>query len=363
MRQSERDGRGKRGRYGKMIDCMNTNEPNLVAAPPRIFPTILKGFNTVAGQVHLILLPVLLDLFLWLGPRLRIYDLFAPAIQMLNANMLKVAPAEMLETVRNATALYTEMFQQFNLFSAIRTLPVGVPSLVARMSVAQTPAVFFGNFEISSLRVGIAALGGLLTLGFLLGAIYFNALSRYSQPEVNAFNWNKLFNQYAQTLVFFLILVALLIAISIPLLLLVSILSLISAGLAQFIIVLVGFLAIWLILPLVFSPHGIFALDQKVVPSMLLSLRMVRFFLPGTSFFILVCILINEGLNMVWTIPGTASWLLLIGIGGHAFIVTALLAASFLYYRDGIKWMQYNVQKMTETLKKQESGGTQDEQP
>jgi len=89
----------------------------------------------------------------------------------------------------------------------------------------------------------------------------------------------------------------------------------------------------------------------------------VRFFLPGTSFFILVCILINEGLNMVWTIPGTASWLLLIGIGGHAFIVTALLAASFLYYRDGIKWMQYNVQKMTETLKKQESGGTQDEQP
>ena len=345
-----------------MMDCMNTNEPILAAVPPRIFPTLLKGFNTVAGQVQLIQLPVLVDLFLWLGPRLHIYDLFASAIQLLNANMLKLAPAEMLETVRAATTLYTKMLQQLNLFSAIRTLPVGVPSLMARLSEVNAPVNYFGSYEVSSVRVGIAVLGGLLMFGFFLGTIYFNALSRHSQQETHEFNWTRFINQYAQTLVFFLILIALLIAISIPLMLLVSILSLISAGLAQFIVVLVGFLAIWLVLPLVFSPHGIFALDQKVVPSMLLSLRMVRFFLPGTSFFILVCILISEGLNMVWTLPGTASWLMLVGIGGHAFIVTGLLAASFLYYRDGIRWMQYNIQKMTATLKKQESGGTPNEQ-
>ncbi len=353
---------GRESRYGKMIDCMNTNEPILAAAPPRLFPTILKGFNTVAGQIHLILLPVLVDLFLWLGPRLRIYDLFTPTLQMITANMLKLAPTDMVETVRTATTLYTEMLQQFNLFSAIRTLPVGVPSLIARLGEVATPVNFFGIYELSSLRVGIAVLGGLLTLGFFLGAIYFNALSRHSQPEAINFSMNKLLNQYAQTLVFFLILVGLLIAISIPLLILVSVLSLISAGLAQFVIVLVGFMSLWLVLPLVFSPHGIFALDQKVVPSMLLSLKMVRFFLPGTSFFILVALLISEGLNMVWTLPGSDSWLMLVGIGGHAFIVTGLLVASFLYYRDGIKWMQFNVQKMTEAFKKQESGGTPDEQ-
>jgi len=65
---------------------------------------------------------------------------------------------------------------------------------------------------------------------------------------------------------------------------------------------------------------------------------------------------------MVWTLPGTDSWLMVLGIGGHAFIVTALLAASFLYYRDGLKWMQYNIQKMTDAMKKQEDGGTSVEQ-
>jgi len=341
---------------------MNTNEPILTATPPRLLPTLVKGFNTVAGQVHLILLPVLLDLFLWLGPKLRVYDLLIPMMNSITTNMLKLAPAEMLDTVRTATTIYTEMLEQLNLFAAIRTLPVGVPSLMARLGEVTSPLPMSWIFETPSLRVGIAVIGGLLMLGFFLGTVYFNSLSRFSQVEPTDFSWNKLFSQYSQILVFFLILVGLLIAISIPMLILVSVLSLISAGLAQFFMMMIVFLALWLVLPLVFSPHGIFALDQKVVPSMLLSLRMVRFFLPGTSLFILFSILISEGLNMVWTLPGTDSWLMVLGIGGHAFIVTALLAASFLYYRDGLKWMQYNIQKMTDAMKKQEDGGTSVEQ-
>lgn len=332
------------------------NDP--IAAPPRLLPTLIKGFNTVAGQVHLILLPVLIDLFLWLGPKLRIHDLLVPVMNSITANMIRLAPADMLETVRTATAIYTEMLEHLNLFAAIRTIPVGVPSLMARLGEITSPLQLSWVFETPSLRLGIAAIGGLLMLGFFLGTIYFNSLARFSQLEPANFNWKKLFSQYAQTLVFFLILVGLLIAVSIPMLILISVLSLISAGLAQFFLMLIVFLALWLVLPLVFSPHGIFALDQKVVPSMLLSLRMVRFYLPGTSLFILFSILISEGLNMVWTLPGTDSWLMVLGISGHAFIVTALLAASFLYYRDGIKWMQFNIQKMTDTMKQQEDGGT-----
>jgi hypothetical protein len=30
----------------------------------------------------------------------------------------------------------------------------------------------------------------------------------------------------------------------------------------------------------------------------------------------------------------------LVGIGGHAFITTALLSASFIYYRDMNVWLQ-----------------------
>jgi hypothetical protein len=86
-------------------------------------------------------------------------------------------------------------------------------------------------------------------------------------------------------------------------------------------------------------------------------MRMVRFFLPGTGMFIVIAALISEGLNMVWTLPAASSWLTLIGIAGHAFVVTALLTASFIYYREGLRWMQENIQRMSAPMSKPENGG------
>jgi hypothetical protein len=36
----------------------------------------------------------------------------------------------------------------------------------------------------------------------------------------------------------------------------------------------------------------------------------------------------------------------IVGIGGHAFITTALLAASFVYYRDMNVWLQTVFEKL-----------------
>jgi len=45
-------------------------------------------------------------------------------------------------------------------------------------------------------------------------------------------------------------------------------------------------------------------------------------------------------LSYLWQVPASDSWLMLVGIAGHAFISTALLSASFVYYRDMNKWLQ-----------------------
>ncbi len=353
---------GLKGGYGKIGFCMNINEPILDASPPRLFPTLLKGFNTVAGRVQLILIPLLLDLFLWLGPKLRVHDLFVPILNELSTTMLKIAPQDLLETVNATSSLYIEFLEQFNLFTFLRTFPIGIPSLLARIASLDSPLDLAGIIEVPSFRIGIAILGGLLLAGFFLGTLFFNSLSRLSLDEPAKFDWKQLFSHFTQALIFFLILIALLTMISVPVFIILSVLSLISAPLAQFVLLGMIFLLIWMALPLVFSPHGIFALDQKVVPSMLLSMRMVRFFLPGTSLFIIFCILISEGFNLLWALPGTGSWLLALGIGGHAFIVTGLLCASFVYYREGLKWMQFNIQKMQKASRNPESGGTTVEQ-
>ena len=94
---------------------MKTSEPILNPAPPRLVPTIVKGFDMVASHVHLILLPILLDLFLWLGPKLRIDQLLAPLWQVVSENMLKIASPDMLDTIKSVTILYTQMTEEFQI--------------------------------------------------------------------------------------------------------------------------------------------------------------------------------------------------------------------------------------------------------
>jgi len=42
---------------------------------------------------------------------------------------------------------------------------------------------------------------------------------------------------------------------------------------------------------------------------------------------------------VLWNIPDNTTWLLLLGIIGHAFVTTSLLAASFVYYHDADVWV------------------------
>ena len=61
--------------------------------------------------------------------------------------------------------------------------------------------------------------------------------------------------------------------------------------------------------------------------------------LPSTGLFILSILLIAQGMDIVWRFPDASSWLTLVGIFGHAFVSTGLLAASFFYYKDAVQWI------------------------
>lgn len=64
-----------------------------------------------------------------------------------------------------------------------------------------------------------------------------------------------------------------------------------------------------------------------------------------TGIFFILVILIGYGLDILWTSPGTENWMLLVGIFGHAFISSGLLAGSFVFYRDGLSWLSGKVHK------------------
>ena len=342
---------------------MEKSNVTLTGTPPKLFPTLLKGFNTIANHWYLILFPVVMDVVLWLGPKIKLKMLLMPFIKTMTQNVLKISPPEMLPTAQTYQALWDQLINQFNLTSMVRTLPIGIPSIIARQSPLTSPLGPGISYELPTVNWVFIVLGILLLVGFLLGSIYFILVSQVTAPEAGKMSLKDVFSAYMQSLIMFCLMLILLILIAVPLLMLLSILSLINPGIGQFFMLVAAFMLLWLLMPLVFSPHGVFVLKQKALPSMLISVRLVRLFLPGTGMFVMTSILISEGLNMLWTLPDPNSWMTMIGISGHAFIITGLLAASFIYYREGLKWMQDNLQKMAEATKmQQENGGTTLEQ-
>lgn len=331
----------------------------LTGTPPRLFPTLIKGFNTIANHWYLILFPVLMDLLLWLGPKIKVETLLSPFVNLMSENMLKLSPPEMVTTVESYQTLLEQLINQFNLAVILRTVPIGIPSIISRESPIISPLGPGLFYEVTSIRLVFAIIGLFLLVGILLGSLYFLLVSRVTATEVDKFSVKEVFTSYLQSLVMFSLMIILILLIIIPLSMLLSILSLVNFGIGQFFVLVAIFMMLWLLMPLVFSPHGVFVLKQKALPSMLISVRLVRLFLPGTGLFVMTSILISEGLNMLWTLPDPNSWMTLFGIGGHSFIITGLLAASFIYYREGLKWMQDNMQRMAEAAKmQQENGGT-----
>jgi len=113
-----------------------------------------------------------------------------------------------------------------------------------------------------------------------------------------------------------------------------------SVTLGQLVIILFGIVSFWLVFPLFFSPHGIFSQGQKAWKSMLQSIRLTNITFFKTGLFIMLAILVNQGLNIVWQVPPEKSWLMMISIIGHAFVTTGMLAASFVYYQDMVRWFE-----------------------
>lgn len=303
--------------------------------------SIVAGFNTVTSHMSLLLFPVLLDVFLWLGPRLRINDLYNIRMPATFKEMAALMPAETLPQVLAAEKFLQANVPHVNLVSSLSTLPVGIPSLVASLGPVKSLLGTALSLEVTSSNaaIGLSLLFSLV--GLLLGALYFNRVARLTENEAEPFSLRVFGRQAWQTVLLLLLLILAILLVSVPTFTLLMIMLAISPGGVQLIWMMLLFALIWVALPLVFTPHGIFANRQTSINAALTSVRLVRRYLPGTGLFLLIALLLTQGLDLLWSAPPEDSWLLILGIGGHAFIYTAILASSFIYYRGGIRYMLF----------------------
>lgn len=324
---------------------METKSESISASPPALFPSITAGFEAIASNIHLIALPVLVDLLLWFGPRLRVLDLVMPSFRQAAEELSKLTSAEMAQGLSAAQELWQVFFERFNLAAFLRSFPVGVPSLMAGESPLENPLGLSAIIEVNTLASALLAVLVFYLLGTTLGSIYFHLVARSTGGEQEHLTLGNLGWKALQSVLLTLILLVVLVLFSIPSTFLMGIFVWINPALAQIALFMLVIVLLWLLIPLLFAPHGIFASGQSAMMAVLNSIRLVRFYLPQTGLFLLVLVLIGQGLDLLWRIPAHQSWMLLVGILGHAFISTSLLAASFAYYRGGMQWMQANIQR------------------
>ncbi|NMB87236.1 MAG: hypothetical protein GYA17_02680 [Chloroflexi bacterium] len=296
------------------------------------------------------LLPIALDLFLWFGPHVKVKELFLPLVAQLQETMQSMNQADLSGLMVDNQQIWEQILDRTNLISALRTLPVGVPSLLSNSGVIANPIGTAAYVEVHSFMTLAGAWFLLFLLGALFGVLYFAGIARLSAKPVQPVHLGKILLQYGQTIFLTVLLVAILILLGIPTSLMISILTLISPFIAQLAVFLMSIVFLWLLFPLIFSPHGIFVSNQNAVQSMLTSARMVRYLLPSASLFLLVLLMLNQGLDLIWQMAPEQSWMTLVGIAGHAFVSTALISASFYYYRSGLEWMQTRMKRPATTL-------------
>jgi hypothetical protein len=234
------------------------------------------------------------------------------------------------------------------LLAALRTIPVGVFSLMSGRMPIQSPLGAASILQVDSLPQLVGVLFTLTILGWSLGGLYFQRVaglvaSRSPAPTSPSLPAGR---AILQTILYSLICLVLIWSIGLPSMFLVYLAFAINSVLGQGLLLFLGFLSLWLLVPLFFSPHGIYVNRQTALASFLGGFRLARFTLPTSSLFVLTVFLVGMGLNTLWAVPAEDSWIALIGLLGHAFITTALLAASFIYYQDMSTWVQSVLERL-----------------
>jgi len=299
--------------------------------PIGIFSSLSAGFDGVASRPALIIPPLVLDLFLWLGPHLgiaRLIDsLTEPAIQ---AGGLVGEQASLIrQVIENAG-------ERFNLLSALSTIPIGIPSLMAGRMPLDNPLGSITRIDVDDAASVLLIWIGISGIGLVIGAFYQYWIAGAIAPDAElGSGWMAALRMVGFG---FLIFVGGLVA-GITVLIAITLATLILPLLGTGVFFLGFAMLFWVAVYLIFTPHGIIRYNQGVFRSMFESFILVRWNLLPTVGYLAMAFGAYWILNLVWNLPSPASWFSLLALAGHAFVATTLLAGSYAYYQGRREWL------------------------
>src|SRR5512141_927714 len=160
-------------------------DAQVLPPPPGIIGSLRAGFDTIASHVALILMPLGLDLLLWLGPRLSMARIMQPFMKYMSASAAGGGlKPEDLHNLLDSLDSTQKFLQAFNLLGILRTFPIGISSLMRSVLPTQTPWGAPMVVEIGSASQLLALMFLLTFAGWIFGALYFRWVAVLATPGV-----------------------------------------------------------------------------------------------------------------------------------------------------------------------------------
>jgi hypothetical protein len=312
---------------------MATEKVAAPAPPVGVIESLSQGFETVAGHTALLLLPLLLDLFLWMGPRISLKDYYQdvwlptvndPATGLKDAwPEFLGAPEDIVKTIPDA---------QF--------LPIiGMPSVLAGTEAHNLPFNYTPPVEHLKSALGLVALNVLAYgAGIIVLTIYFSTIAAQVSGQGFRATLLRLPLNLLQLGALGIALPILLLILMAPFLLVAAVMALISSLLALGVMLIGLMIALWFSLFCLFTVHGMFMHRRNALSALWDSVRVVQWNMTSTLMLMMIILLIDWGAGIVWGLVASDSWLMLLAIAGHAFATTGLIAATFVFYKDRYRY-------------------------
>lgn len=312
--------------------------------PLGIIESISAGFRVVQRHLWLIILPLLVDIWLWLGPHLAVSQMVE---SLLKAWPTTDLPGDVSQMVAASQQMLAEIGQQFNLFwlvsNSLTWFNVLLPGLVepARFAAAMQTQ------QVQLATVGIAV-PLVLAVGLGIGSMFMTLVTAQMQPATGSagFWLRRGLRVWGLTALYALLLTGMLLALLIASSLALSFMLLLAPSLATPLaslgVLLGGWLLIWFYLILYFVVAALAWDGASLRQAVWYSANVVgRNFWSTLGLIVLITVILG-GFQFIWQrLAQISPWLVIVCIAGNAFLLTGLTAARLVFYQDRLaRWQK-----------------------
>lgn len=299
-----------------------------VAHVPGVIDTIGAGFSALIARPWIILAPVLLDLYLWLGLRVTADPVFGRAADWLRG----------LDTGLTGLANLINRQGEMNLmeFLSFRLPTIRLPTLFPLL-LSEEPLRFESWDPVlelsSSIGVIVVILASML-VSYLLGAEYLRWLRSVSRGEEHRPVISATIDVATQLLIGTLLAIGLLLLIALPMLAGQIVFVLADAGVSQLMTALAFLPASFGFVLFYFAAHAIGYDRLRALESYRASYRIVRAYPMQSIGLIAATILVTSAFPFLWgrLLDNPAG--VVLALIANSFFATGMFVSAMIFYHD-----------------------------